>query len=80
MLQKPDLFLFFAFKVLNSFAVSPPSPTAVVLRDVPTLDHKVRDQAMEKTALVSKPQLSSAKCPKFVILVKFTDALLNLWH
>ena len=62
---KTRFVLFFSFKV----AVSPLSPSAVVLRDVPTLDHKVRNQAMEETALVSKPQLSRAKCPKFVLPV-----------
>ena len=72
--------LFFAFKVVNSFAVSPLSPSAVVLRDVTTLDHEVRNQAMEEAALVSNPQLSRAKCPKFVLLVKFIDELLKLWH
>ena len=54
---------------------APLSPSAVVFRDVPALDHEVGDEAVEGAALVPEPEFPRAEGPEklavFYILCDF---------
>ena len=43
---------------------APLSPSAVVFRDVPALDHEVGDEAVEGAALVPEPEFPRAEGPE----------------